>query len=142
MSSRSRIPRYRKHIAVVLCSFLAVLSWTWAKTFRGIGRDRSGIINESNIKAISVALENYASEHGGKYPATLEGLFAPGSGQLGFLKIDKPPTDPWGRSYQYLPPRAVPIVFTLGRDGVVGGSDTDQDFSSHPMIGEPGGARD
>ena len=76
-----------------------------------------------DVESLCTALEAYAAGHGGRYPESLEALSEP-----------RLLHDPWGRAYRYEPPsaeRSWPDVYSLGRDGLPGGSGADEDV--HPL---------
>lgn len=78
---------------------------------------------QMDIQQLCAALEAYAAGHSGKYPATLEELEEP-----------KSLRDPWGHAYQYELPNAErrwPDVYSLGKDGLPGGTGPDEDI--HPI---------
>lgn len=87
---------------------------------------------EGDLARIRQALERYADEHGGHYPAELETLLAAGQGARAFL--DELPRDPWDRAYRYEPPpdgmraSGKGLLSTLGRDGERGGEGVDADL--------------
>jgi general secretion pathway protein G len=92
-----------------------------------------------DLAAIAQALEDYASAHGGTYPANLEALLANGEDDSGYLygRSTLVP-DPWRRPYLYevsADGRKFRLQ-SLGRDGKPGGSDDDEDMSvtSKPAI--------
>lgn len=91
-----------------------------------------------DIGAIVQALKLYRLDNG-QYPSSAQGLRAlvgaPSGGQLGGNArsyLDKLPTDPWGRPYQYLNPGAHGEidVFSLGSDGRPGGTGPAADIGS------------
>jgi len=70
----------------------------------------------------------------GRFPAALDELVAgPGIGQWDgpYLERAQDLTDPWGRPYLYRPaaePDRRPDVFSLGKDGRLGGTGSDRDI--------------
>jgi hypothetical protein len=98
-------------------------------------------INRSNIMAATGALEDYALEHCGTYPDSLNALNELNNEGTPYLRWKPPYKDPWGREYIYLPPgpgtEPYPTVYTLGRDGSPGGSGDDKDLSTATYLGEP-----
>ena len=76
---------------------------------------------ERDLRTLVAALEEYAAEHQGRLPESLEAL------------PDRPPLDPWGNRYAYDPRRRV--VRSLGSDGALGGEGTDADVDSRPIGG-------
>ena len=95
---------------------------------------------QSDLAVISSAVKLYRLDNF-RYPTTEQGLRAlvnrPASepvprnwAQNGY--IDRLPKDPWGGVYQYLSPGVHGDfdIFTLGADGVAGGSDTNADLGT------------
>jgi general secretion pathway protein G len=88
---------------------------------------------KADIAAIAQALEECAISNGGKYPESLEALVEPHENGNTFLKGRKVPLDPWKNEYGYEPPmpgQNRPRVFTLGKDGMVGGEGDDSDLDN------------
>jgi len=94
----------------------------------------------SDLAVISGAVKLYKLDNF-RYPTTEQGLLAlvqrPASepvpanwAQNGY--VDRLPKDPWGGEYQYLSPGIHDTfdIFTLGADGVAGGSGIDADLGS------------
>lgn len=96
----------------------------------------------TQIELFSVALDNYRLDNG-RYPTTEQGLEAlrekptiepvPNNWRGPYLKKDVP-LDPWGRPYVYRNPGTENPggydLYTLGRDGELGGEDEDADILS------------
>lgn len=95
---------------------------------------------QADIAALSGAVKLYKLDNL-RYPTTEQGLAAlvsapstepvpPNYAQNGY--IDRLPSDPWGNPYQYLAPGVHGDfdVFTLGADGVAGGTGLDADIGS------------
>ncbi len=91
-----------------------------------------------DVAAVMQSLKLYRLDNH-RYPSTEQGLQAlvtrPTSGpEAANWKsyLDKLPTDPWGRPYQYLNPgvRGEIDVFSLGADGQPGGEGADADIGS------------
>jgi len=95
---------------------------------------------QADISALAGALKLYKLDNF-RYPTTEQGLAAlvdaPSSepvpqnyAQGGY--IDRLPKDPWGNEYQYLSPGVHDEfdIFTLGADGVSGGTGLDADIGS------------
>jgi len=107
--------------------------------FRNVG-DANVIAARSQIETLSVALESWRLDVR-SYPSTAQGLASlrerPSGSVLGwrgpYLRKAVPP-DPWGRPYQYISPGVANPesfdLFTLGRDGRVGGTGEDADITS------------
>jgi len=86
---------------------------------------------ESDLESLVSAVELFEDLHG-RYPDSLQELVASDL-------LDRYPRDFWGRPYYYSssPPPTVKIVreyyvWTLGRDGRVGGQGPDRDHVSWP----------
>lgn len=96
----------------------------------------------AQIEMFGLALETYRLDND-RYPTSEQGLSSlrtpPTAGEVPpnwrgpYLRRVLPP-DPWGRSYYYLSPgRDNPQsydLYTLGRDGIVGGDGEDGDITS------------
>jgi general secretion pathway protein G len=91
-----------------------------------------------DIASIMQALKLYRLDNQ-RYPATEQGLQAlvtrPASGPAAAnwkAYLDRLPTDPWGKPYQYLNPglKGEIDVFSFGADGAPGGTGTDADIGS------------
>ncbi|MFO1008839.1 MAG: type II secretion system protein GspG [Planctomycetota bacterium] len=85
-----------------------------------------------DIHAIVFALHEYAAQHDGHYPDTLDELVVPDASGDRYLQAQRVPLDPWKNPYNYEPPdpavgRVAPHVWTNGSDGLPGGDD---DFDS------------
>jgi general secretion pathway protein G len=96
---------------------------------------------KSNIMAITAALDDYAINNAGSYPDSLEALVTPDENGYTYLKQKRVPLDPWGTEYQYAPPTASerdPRVFTLGKDGSIGGEGEDKDMDNWTILGGTG----
>lgn len=95
---------------------------------------------QADIAALAGALKLYKLDNF-RYPTTEQGLAAlvdapsvepvPGNYAQGGY-IDRLPQDPWGNEYQYLSPgvHGDIDIFTLGADGVSGGTGLDADIGS------------
>ncbi|MFN9746562.1 MAG: type II secretion system major pseudopilin GspG [Betaproteobacteria bacterium] len=92
----------------------------------------------TDINTLVQALKRYRLDNQ-RYPSTEQGLAAlvtrPTTGAVPpnwKPYLDKLPTDPWGRPYQYLNPgvRGEIDVFSFGADGQAGGEGTDADIGS------------
>ena len=92
----------------------------------------------SDVHAIAHALEEYADNHSGAYPSTLEPLVAPDADGTSFLAgyNGHMPMDPWRREYHYeapSPPYPKPHVWSYGADGKLGGTGEDADIDSEDL---------
>ena len=87
----------------------------------------------ANIKTISEAVDQYAMDHGMKYPDDIEALVEEDQDGNAYLSGGKVPKDPWGMEYMYEPPsgRDKFRVYTYGKDGVPGGEGEDTDYDNH-----------
>ena len=85
-----------------------------------------------DIHALCNAIDNYAIENAGVYPASLADLLETPEGRPAFIKGNRIPVDPWGAEYLYEPPVGDRNyrVSTLGRDGQEGGEGEDADVSN------------
>lgn len=124
-------------VAVAIMAILAALIVP-----RVIGRldDAAVAKAKSDVQALVTALNLYKLDNF-NYPSTdqgLEALISKPGGQPeaanwkagGYL--EQLPKDPWGREYQYLSPgqHGEVDVYSLGRDGKVGGEGADADFGN------------
>ena len=91
-----------------------------------------------DIAQVMQALKLYRLDNS-RYPTTEQGLQAlvvrPTAGPVPAnwkSYLDKVPSDPWGRPYQYLNPgvRGEIDVFSLGADGQAGGTGVEADIGS------------
>ncbi len=127
---------------LVVIAIIAVLASVVAPAvFRNVG-DAKTHSAESQIELFALALDSYRLDND-QYPTTQQGLEALRTAPAG---ADAPrnwrgpylrkavPLDPWGRAYVYTNPgRANPQsydLYTLGRDGRIGGTDEDADRTS------------
>ena len=86
----------------------------------------------AQILRTAAALDQYRIDVG-KYPANLESLLEPGPEGVGPYISDRSLRDPWGRPLYYRVEsdgRSF-VLFTLGKDGRIGGEDADADFEVH-----------
>ena len=93
---------------------------------------------EIDILALSAALDEYAINNAGRYPETLEELVLPDEHGHSYLQQMRIPRDPWDMEYQYEPPggnQTRPRVYTLGKDGTVGGEGDDRDIDNIRLLG-------
>ncbi len=95
----------------------------------------------ANISTILQSLSEYAINHDGKYPDTLQPLLTPDAEGHCYLEgfDGHIPRDPWKREYIYLPPtlaHPLPCVATLGKDGEPGGEGDDADIDSDHLKDE------
>jgi general secretion pathway protein G len=88
-----------------------------------------------DINAIHAALEEYATNNKGAYPASLQPLVTPDENGHCYLEgfSRHIPRDPWNHEYQYSPPtpeHTKPRVWSFGADGKAGGSGAGADIDS------------
>jgi len=92
----------------------------------------------ADVSALAGAVSEYAADHGGLYPRSLEELLAADARGARYLDLDTLPRDPWGRPYGYEPPSTSSArfrVFTLGADGEPGGEGEDRDIDNLLLAG-------
>jgi len=128
-------------LLVVLAIIATLVAVVAPSIFRNVG-DAKTDAAKSQIEIFVLALDAYRLDND-TYPMSGQGLAAlrtkPTTGAIPrnwrgpYLRKDVP-SDPWGRPYLYEAPGvANPTSFdlyTLGRDGKVGGSDEDADITS------------
>ncbi|MBJ6760290.1 type II secretion system protein GspG [Myxococcaceae bacterium JPH2] len=85
-----------------------------------------------DLCAIRTALKLYYEQQG-HFPSTQEGIPA----LVVTRHLDRIPTDPWGREYDYLLDDKGPHVTATGADGAPGGEDVDADIDMDPLEAEP-----
>jgi len=91
----------------------------------------------AQIDALGKALDQYRLDTG-RYPTTEQGLRALNAPPAGETRWGGPylqkavPLDPWGKPYQYMSPGQYGEydLFSLGKDGYAGGTDTSADIVS------------
>lgn len=96
---------------------------------------------KSQIQIMALALDAYRIDNDA-FPTTQDGLEALRTAPAGTTSANwkgpyfrqTVPTDPWGRPYVYVSPGAVNLsgydLYTLGKDGRVGGTGEDADVTS------------
>jgi general secretion pathway protein G len=90
-----------------------------------------------DIFRIESALSDYALANECHDPGRLEDLVIPDVRGRRFLGVAELPRDPWGHEYRYGPPaegHSRPRVYSLGRDGAIGGHGDDADIEVDPRI--------
>lgn len=126
-------------VVIAIIGLLAALVGPEVLRSAGTARSESA---RAQIEMISLALDGYRLDNH-LYPTTEQGLAAlrsmstvgaqPPNWRGPYLRRSVP-MDPWGREYLYVAPgRAEPSsydLYTLGRDGAIGGSDEDEDITS------------
>lgn len=150
MSFRNRTPYGRHGLAsgftliellVVIAVIATLVSIVGPAIFTNV-EDAKVNAARSQIEAFVVALESYRL-HTGRYPTTDQGLEAlrtfpsegePPSNWRGPYLRKPVPLDPWNRPYVYLSPGRQNVdsydLYTLGRDGKIGGEGEDADITS------------
>ncbi|MGH7718679.1 MAG: type II secretion system major pseudopilin GspG [Gemmatimonadaceae bacterium] len=127
---------------LVVIAIIATLAAVVAPAvFRNVGDAKTNAAR-SQIELFALALDTYRLDND-RYPETEQGLSAlrtlPSSGDIprnwrGPYLRKTVPLDPWGRAYVYLSPgKENPgsyDLYTLGRDGEVGGEGEDADLTS------------
>jgi len=127
---------------LVVIAIIATLAAVVAPAvFRNVG-DAKVNAAKSQLDIFALALDSYRLDND-VFPSTTQGLnalrTAPTTGDAprnwrGPYLRKAVPMDPWGRPYVYVAPgKENPTsydVYTLGRDGAVGGSDEDADLTS------------
>lgn len=128
-------------LLVVLAIIATLVAVVAPSIFRNVG-DAKTAAAKSQIEIFSLALDAYRIDNDA-YPTTAQGLAAlrtkptQSDGAMRwrgpYLRKDVP-LDPWGRSYVYVAPGlSNPTsydLYTLGRDGKIGGDDEDADITS------------
>ncbi len=100
-----------------------------AWVMRDLFTTRCPSVVEENTRALAESALEFSIDHDGRYPAILEELYLPDEDGVPYLMGSFPPSDPWGRAYNYQPPgegREL-RVWSLGRDGLPGGEGADRD---------------
>lgn len=143
---------------LVVVAIIATLAAVVAPAiFQNVG-DAKSASARTQLDVFGLALAQYRLDNG-TFPATEQGLAAlrilptapddegnPPSNWRGPYLMRIVPPDPWGRPYVYLAPgRMNPAgydLYTLGRDGRVGGEGEDADLTSWggPVEGAPEGS--
>ncbi len=89
---------------------------------RGEARPRD--FRDQEYRSSASGLSFYTKTH--RLPSTDEGL----AHLVASNHLEQLPMDPWGRPYQYNNDTGAPEIFSLGRDGLLGGDGSDADISS------------
>lgn len=127
---------------LVVLAIIATLVSVVAPAVFGHVSDARQNAARSQIEILALALEAYNLDNG-SYPTADQGLESlrstpavgePARSWRGPYLRKAVPTDPWGRPYHYLSPgHENPQsydLFTLGRDGRIGGAREDADLTS------------
>jgi len=148
-SSSSRRGGFTLIELLVVIAIIATLAAVVApQVFRNVG-DAKASAAKSQIEIFALALDSYRLDND-VYPSTDQGLAAlrvlPTSGDLprnwrGPYLRKTVPLDPWGRPYVFVSPgRENPQsydVYSLGRDGKIGGEGEDADITSWGGVVKP-----
>lgn len=115
-------------VVIVIIGLLATL--VVPNVMKSLGSANIGKA-KADINSIWQALDNYAIEHGGRYPDTLDQLIEKDESGRAYLDLDRLPIDPWKNEYQYNPPSGglPPELFSLGSDGEQGGEGDGRDIT-------------
>ena len=121
-------------VVMVIIGLLA--GYVGPKYFQQIGKSEVKTA-KAQIAALEQTLDQYRLDVG-HYPSTEEGLNALMNNVANAQNWGGPylkkgvPNDPWGHAYQYRMPgqHGDYDLFSLGKDGQVGGSDESQDITS------------
>lgn len=121
-------------VVMVIIGLLA--GYVGPKYFQQIGKSEVKTA-KAQIAALEQTLDQYRIDTG-HYPGTEQGLNALMSNVANEQNWGGPylkkgvPNDPWGHAYQYRMPgqHGEYDLFSLGKDGQVGGSDESQDITS------------
>lgn len=127
---------------IVVMIILAVIAGlVGPRLFKNVARAKRSAA-KAQIELLGIALDNYRLDND-MYPTTQQGLQAlvaeptsppvPPNWDGPYLKKEVP-VDPWGREYYYESPGTYNPdgydLYSLGRDGLEGGDDEDEDVVS------------
>jgi general secretion pathway protein G len=126
-------------LLVVLAAIAILAAVVGPSLFRNVG-DAKVSSAKSQLEIFATALGAFRLDNDG-YPASAEGLDALRNAPAARRRAWRGPylskvvpLDPWGRAYSYRSPGTINPesfdLFTLGRDGVVGGTGEDADITS------------
>jgi general secretion pathway protein G len=127
---------------LVVIAIIATLAAVVAPAILGnVGEARKATV-KSQLEVIALALDAYRLDND-EYPSTAQGLDAlrtlpvsgtPPKNWKGPYLRQPVPLDPWGRPYMYASPgTSNPTaydLYTLGKDGQIGGTGEDEDLTS------------
>ncbi len=124
-------------VVVVILSILAAIV---VPKIMGRPDEAREVRVQQDIRALGAALDLYRLDNF-TYPTTDQGLealitqptdLASGSKWKAGGYLGRLPKDPWGTPYRYLQPGSHGDfdIYSLGADGVAGGSDTNQDIGN------------
>lgn len=144
MSSKTELQRRGFTLVelLVVIAVIATLASVVAPAIFGNVSEARRTAARSQLQIFGVALDSYRLDSY-EYPSTAQGLEAlrtapsvgnPVRGWRGPYLRASVPLDPWGRPYTYVAPGIVnPTsydLYTLGRDGRIGGEGEDADITS------------
>ncbi|MFQ6104241.1 MAG: type II secretion system major pseudopilin GspG [Candidatus Glassbacteria bacterium] len=127
---------------IVVMIILAVIAGlVGPRLFKNVARAKKNAA-KAQIQLLGIALDQYRLDND-MYPSTEQGLEAlmkqpvtppiPDNWDGPYLKKEIP-LDPWGREYYYESPGTYDAdgydLYSLGRDGIEGGEDEDEDIVS------------
>jgi len=128
-------------ILVVIVIIAILASLVAPQIFRYVDDAKTGAA-KSQVETLALALNAYRLDNG-VYPSSQQGLEAlrtlPTSGEIpkhwrGPYLARQVPVDPWERPYIYVSPGHTNLttfdLYTLGRDGKIGGTGDDADVTS------------
>ena len=136
---RRTIPRSRRggFTLIEVLLVLAILGVIAAMVVPNLlGRQREANIKmaRQSIQGVEGAAKNFAVDHDGEYPQTLDQLIQPElvNGMQKAPYLEEPPLDPWKTPIQYQPPVEFgqkPLITSFGPNRQQGGGDdiTNQD---------------
>jgi len=119
-------------LAVLLGAVLLGLFTTFVlpRFFEELFTTRCPVV-ESDILAISSAVDQYGRDNDGELPGSLDVLVQPDEGGFSYLRPGTVPRDPWGHEYGYEPNDTHDYrVFTYSSDGVPGGEGKARDIDN------------
>ena len=141
MSSRTRRGFTLIELLVVIAIIATLASVVGPAVFGNVGEARINAVR-SQLQIFALALDSYRLDND-EYPSTDQGLESlrtlpvagmPPRNWKGPYLRQAVPLDPWGRPYMYASPGvANPTgydLYSLGRDGKVGGAGEDADITS------------
>lgn len=125
---------------MVVVAILGILAALIVPKIIGRSDDARIVAARQDVATLGAALKLYRLDNQ-RYPTSEQGLKAlvekptvdpvPANWKTGGY-LDKLPTDPWGKPYQYLQPgvHGELDIFSLGADGQPGGTGNDADIGS------------
>lgn len=137
-ASRRKPKKAELTFAILGCSLVFViavffgLSWISSQVLSRLQFAQTVKVG-MDIESLLSAVDRYAVNNAGAYPATLEVLVVPDEKGETYLKGQRQlPLDPWGNDYVYFAPGegAQPRIVSYGRDGKPGGEGEDADIDS------------